>query len=83
MQAGQEAALRTAAQSTGPWLAIAAAGSAGALAPALTSHSAGATGDLAQIHPMFRMTDLLSMLASKPALAFWTRGVGQYRYFCV
>jgi hypothetical protein len=32
--------------------------------------------DLAQIHPMFRMTDLLSVLASKPALAFWTRGAG-------
>lgn len=37
MQVGQEAAMLAAAQSTGPWLAIAAVGTAGALAAALIS----------------------------------------------
>jgi hypothetical protein len=43
---GQRCPAGAAAQSTGPWLATAAAGAAGALAAALISFSARATGGL-------------------------------------
>ncbi len=84
MQVGQGAAMLAAgaaAQSTGPWLAIAAAGTAGALAAALISISARGHGRSGLLHPVFRMTDLLSVFLSIRTLAFWTRGARSYRYF--